>query len=49
MYVFRDEAHDIISIKLNEGLTNYNKSEEFKVMEFNFNNKCCLLLLPPPV
>ena len=34
VYVFRGEAHNIISTKMNEGLTNYNKSEKYKVMEF---------------
>jgi len=30
VYVFRDEAQTIINAKMNEGLTNYNKSEEYQ-------------------
>jgi len=37
VYVFRGEAHTIISTKMNEGLTNYNKSEQYKGVTDTWN------------
>jgi len=37
VYVFRADAHNIISSKMNEGLTNYNKGEEYKGVTDTWN------------
>ena len=37
MYVFRADAHNIISAKMNEGLTYYNKGEEYQGVTDTWN------------